>query len=116
MISASRNRRTEDVRIESIVVAELKFCDVERHVFGTDFVEASYDPALKDRPETLNRIRMGRTDNVLPDAVVNGAVRVIGQPVVDAALVSREQANFVRDGFTNESFSGLFGDVLQGRA
>src|SRR5260370_17623977 len=34
MISASRNRRTEDVRIESIVVAELKFRDVERHVFG----------------------------------------------------------------------------------
>src|SRR5260370_9316949 len=42
-----------------------------------------------------------------------GAVRIIVQPVIDAALIGREQTGLMRNGFTNESFGGLFGDVLQ---
>jgi hypothetical protein len=110
---ASANRRSEDIRIVPIVVTELKFRDVQRHVFGTDLVEASNNTALEDRPKALNRVRVDCADNVLPYAVIDCAVRIIGQPVIDAALIGSEQTDFVRDGFTNEGFGGLFGDVLQ---
>lgn len=39
MASASTNCRAENVGIKPIVVAELKFRNVERHVFGTHLVE-----------------------------------------------------------------------------
>ena len=52
---ASRNRRSEDVRIFSIVVAELKFRDAKRQIFAADFVEASHDAALNQRPKAFNR-------------------------------------------------------------
>ena len=103
---ASRNRRSEDICVLPIIVAELKFRNVQRHIFGTDFVEASDDPALEDRPEALNRVRVDCADNVLASGVVNCAMRVVGQSVIDAALIGREQTNFVRDGFTNEGFGG----------
>ena len=47
------DRRSEDVRILPIVVAELKLRDVQRHIFGADFVEAADNPALEDRPKTF---------------------------------------------------------------
>jgi hypothetical protein len=68
--------RTEDVGVLPIVVAELKFRDVERHIFGADFVEASNDPALKERPKALNRVRVDRADDVFPRAVIHDAVLV----------------------------------------
>jgi hypothetical protein len=49
--STSRNRRSENVVIEAVVVAELKFGDVERHIFGADLVERADDAALEDAPE-----------------------------------------------------------------
>jgi hypothetical protein len=45
-VSASRNRRAEDVRIFPIVVAELKLSNVERHVFGAHFVERTHHAAV----------------------------------------------------------------------
>ncbi len=107
------NRRSEDVRVLPIVVSELKFRNIERHVFGADLVEASDDPAFEDGPKALNRVRVDCANNILSYAVIDGAVRIIGQPVIDAALIGREQTDLMRNGFTNESFGGLFGDVLQ---
>jgi hypothetical protein len=52
---ASLNRRSENVGIEPIVVAELKFGDVQRHVFCADLVEAPDDAAFEDRPEALGK-------------------------------------------------------------
>jgi hypothetical protein len=51
----SRNRRSEDVCILPIVVAALKFRDIERQIFAADFVEASHDAALNQRPNAFNR-------------------------------------------------------------
>src|SRR5882724_1601012 len=48
--STSLNRRSENVVIEAVVVAELKFGDVERHIFGADLVERADDAALEDAP------------------------------------------------------------------
>lgn len=109
----SSNRRSENIRIFAVIIAELKLRNIERHIFGADFVEASDDPAFENRPKALNRVRVDCADNVLPNAVIDRAMRVIGQPVIDAALIGREQANLVRDGFANEGFCGLLGDVLQ---
>jgi hypothetical protein len=55
---ASADRRSEDVRVLPIVVSELKFRNVERHVFGADLTEASDDPALEDAPETFKGGRL----------------------------------------------------------
>jgi len=115
MTLAASNLRSENVRILAIVVAELKFRDVQRHIFGADLVEAPHDPAFEDGPETFNHVRVDRADNILMNAVVNGAVRIPirSQIVIDAALIRREQTNLVRNGFSNECLGGLFGDVLQ---
>lgn len=53
MISASRNRGSENVGIFSIVVAERKLRDVERQIFAADLVIAAHDTALNQRPETI---------------------------------------------------------------
>jgi hypothetical protein len=111
----STNCRAEYIGVFPIVIAELELSNIERHVFGADLMERADDPALEDRPETLNRVRVNRADDILPGGMVNGAVRISehAEVVIDAAMIGREQANFVRDGFANESFGGLFGDVLQ---
>jgi hypothetical protein len=84
----SCNRRPEDVRVLAIVVAELKLGNIERHVFGADFVEAANDTALEDGPEALNRVGVDSTDDILPNAVIDRSVRVVGQPIIDSALVN----------------------------
>jgi hypothetical protein len=50
---ASANRRSENVRITAVVISELKFGDIQRHIFGTHFVECADNAALEDRPKTL---------------------------------------------------------------
>lgn len=40
------NRR-ENIRVEAVVISELKFSDVQRHVLGTDLVERTDDPPLE---------------------------------------------------------------------
>src|SRR5262245_6189210 len=47
---------SEDVRVVPIVVTELKFRDVQRHVFCTHLVERTDHAALEDTPETFNRV------------------------------------------------------------
>jgi hypothetical protein len=113
--SAPSYGRIKHVGVTPIVVPELKFSDVQRHIFGADFVEASDDTALEDRPETLNRVRVDCADNVFLCAVVHDAVLVpiLGQIVIRAVLIGREQANLVGDGFANERLSSGLGDAFQ---
>ena len=61
----SAYRRSENIRVEAVVVAELKFRDVQRHIFGADFVERADHAALEDRPEAFNRVGVDRADDVL---------------------------------------------------
>jgi len=69
-VLASGNRRSKDICIFPVIVAELKFCNIERHVFGTGLVEASNYTALENRPEAFNRVRMNRADDILPSGMV----------------------------------------------
>jgi hypothetical protein len=51
---ASPNRRAEDICIHSVIISELKLRDVERHIFGADFVERADHARLKiDREPSI---------------------------------------------------------------
>jgi hypothetical protein len=110
---APPNRRSENIGVVPIVVSELKFSDVERHVFGADLVERAHHAALENRPETLNRVRVHRADDKLSGGMLNGLVGVFGQPVIDLTFVSGEQTHLVRNDLTDEIFSGLGSDAGQ---
>lgn len=77
MVLASLNRRCENVIIEAVVIAELKFRDVQRHVLGADLVERANDTALEDRPKAFNRLRVDRADNILMFGMVNSRMRIL---------------------------------------
>jgi hypothetical protein len=47
-MSASLNRRSEDVRIHAVIVAELKLSDIEAHVLPAHTMERANDTALED--------------------------------------------------------------------
>ena len=61
----------------AVIIAELKFRDVQRQIFAADLVIAADDAALNDRPEAFNRVGVDRADDVLPDAVIDNAVRIV---------------------------------------
>ena len=46
----SANRSSENIRIEAVVIAELKLSDIQREIFRADFVECANHPALNQRP------------------------------------------------------------------
>ena len=54
MVLASLNRRSEDVRVLPIVIAELELGNIQRHIFAAHFMERADDAALEDRPEAFN--------------------------------------------------------------
>jgi hypothetical protein len=101
---ASAYDRVEDVWIAAVVIPELKLRNVQRHIFGADFVECAHYTALEDRPKTLNRVRVNRADHVLFFAVIDGSVRHgVGQALVSGPRVGRKQANFVGNRLANET-------------
>ena len=73
---ASLNRRTENVRVEAVVIAELKLRDVQRHILLADLVECADNTALDDRPEALNGVGVDSPDNVFALGLINGGVRI----------------------------------------
>src|SRR6516162_6209366 len=99
---APADRCSEDVRVVPIIVAELKFRDIQRHVFGAHFMERAHDATLEDRPEALDRLRVDHTDDVLAFGMVNGRVRIfLVEFPVSFPLIGAEQANLVRDGLAD---------------
>lgn len=86
----SPNRRSENIRVLPIVVAELEFSNVERHVFAADLMEGADDAALEDRPKAFNRVGMDCSDYVLALGVVDDAMGEfvpelpVGGPLVGA--------------------------------
>ena len=102
--SASLNRRAKNVVIEAVVIAELEFRDVQRHILAADLVERADDAALEDAPKTFNRLGMHCANNILVLGVVNRFMREFhAEMLVANPLIGAEQANLLRDGFVNES-------------
>jgi hypothetical protein len=113
IVSASTNSRSEDIGIEPIVISKLKLRDLQWHIFGADLVEASDNAAFEDRPETLNRIGMNGTKNVLLFVVIDRLMIVFGQPVIDFAFIGCEQAYSIGNHFADESSGGFASDVRE---
>jgi hypothetical protein len=113
MTLAATNCRSENIGIAPVVVPELKLRDVQRHIFGADFVEATDDPAFEDAPEAFNRVRMNRANNVLLFVVVNGLVIVASQTMINFAFVRGEQANSIAHHFADECLCGFASDVRE---
>jgi hypothetical protein len=91
-----------------MVVTELKFRNVQRHIFGADLVERADNAALEDRPEAFNRIGVHRADDVLLCAMVHGAVCILFQVRIDGVFIGRQQADFFGHHFANELLGALF--------
>jgi hypothetical protein len=97
-ISASSNCRSENIRVPTVIVTELKLRDVQRHIFGGHFVECADHAAFENRPETFNRVCVNCADNIFMRAVANESVLRIfaAQCVICAQVVRGEQTNLVR--------------------
>jgi hypothetical protein len=65
-VLTSRNGRSKNVGIFSIVISELKFGNIQRHIFAADLVKRTDNTALKDRPEAFDCLCVNRTE--LPQA------------------------------------------------
>src|ERR1051326_232290 len=68
---ASADRRSENVRIHAVIVAELELRDIERQIFLADLVEGPDHAALDDRPEALDLVGGDGAEKVRAVAVVN---------------------------------------------
>jgi hypothetical protein len=100
---ASLNRRSEYVRIISIIISELEFGNVQMQIFLADLMECSDDAALQNGPEAFDRVRMNCANNVLADGMVDGLVRETTiQPLIAGISVSAEKADAVRYCFAYE--------------
>jgi hypothetical protein len=111
--SAACYRRIKNIRIHAVVVAELKLRDVQRQIFGADFVERPHNATLEDAPETFNRIGVNSTNNILLFFVMYGLTRIFLQAGIDLVFVGRQQANLVGYRFANESFDVRLVHVIQ---
>jgi hypothetical protein len=60
MTLAAAHRCSEYIGIESIIVSELKFRDIQQHIFCAHFVERHDHAPLEARPETRNRVGVDR--------------------------------------------------------
>ena len=88
-LSCALDSRSENVCVKAVIVAELKFGDVQRHVLGADPMERSDDTAFEDAPKAFNGLSVNSTDDVLTFGMVNSRVReffaemVIANPLID---------------------------------
>ena len=102
--SHATDRRSENVVVHSVVVAELKFRDVKGEVLGADFVIGADDPALEDRPESLDGIGVDRADHILLVAMVHHEMRpFLRQYPVRVVVIGREKANLLGHDLLNEA-------------
>ena len=92
-LSASPDRRSENVRVLPIVISELELGNVQRHIFAAHFVEGADHATLEDRPETLDGLSVNRADDVLTSGVINDAMRILAVKMpVTRILIGAKQA------------------------
>ena len=100
---ASLDRRSEDVGVPPVVIAELELGDIERHVFAAHFVERADNAALENRPEAFDGLGMDCANDILTTRMVNSRVRIVlVERIVARILIGTKQADFMGDGFAYE--------------
>src|SRR5258706_15626714 len=111
-LSNAPNCFCENVIVQPVVIAKLELSNVERQILAADLVIGADHTALNQRPETFNRIRVQRADDVLASGMMDSAMRVfVIQSQIAAMLVSREQGNVRLDSLANE---GLHRGLVDG--
>src|SRR5581483_3117787 len=73
--SAACYRGPEDVRVLPVVMTELKFREIEWQVLGGDVVVRPDNPALEQRPEGIEVLRVDFAANVLARSMAHGLMR-----------------------------------------
>lgn len=103
--SASCYRRSEDIFVVAVVVPELELSNVQRQIFGADLVERPDDATFKDRPETFNRVRVQRANDIFASGMIDGLMReVLPEVLIADPLVSHEQSDLGRNRLVDECF------------
>jgi hypothetical protein len=111
-ISTPRDRRSENIRILPVIITELEFGNIERHIFPAHFVECADHATLEDRPESFDGLSVDRADDILASGVINDAMRVLTiKPLVARPLISAKQTDFVRDRFADKGGESIRGHV-----
>ena len=77
LMLTSFDRRSKNVRVPPVIIAELELGNIERHIFAAHFMERADHAALDDRPEAFDGLSVDRADDVLAFGVVNGRVRIV---------------------------------------
>src|SRR6478736_10000283 len=96
LASASCYSCAENVLMESVVVAELKFRHVVRKIFFANFIKRPDHTMLEDRPEALDGVGMNRANHVLTSCMMNDLVRIlVAQLPVAHPLIDYEQTYLV---------------------
>jgi hypothetical protein len=93
LVLTSFNRRSEDIRVHAVIISELEFGDIERHVFGAHLVERADYAALEDRPEALDCLGVDRADDVLALGVINGRVWIFFVETLNSRSIDQCRAN-----------------------
>ncbi len=105
--SATRYCGLENVGVHPVVVAELKFSDVQRQIFAAYFVEAPHDAALEQRPKAVNRLGVNHTVNILFFGMADEGMReIFFEMPVAGMFVSHKQADVIGNGLTNKPVQG----------
>ena len=63
LASASADCRSEDIRVLTVVISELEFGDIERHIFAAHLVERADYAALEDAPKAFDGIGVDFPDD-----------------------------------------------------
>jgi hypothetical protein len=105
--SASCYRNSKHIFVIPVVVDERPLGNVQREISAADVVVDTDDTTLQNTPEAFNRVRVDCANNILAGSVPDDLMReeVVKQPIT-GVLVRREQADFRRDGFTDEAIIG----------
>jgi len=96
LASAPCYRSRKRIGIATIVVAELKFGDVQRQIFAADLVVGANNAALQDRPKAFDSIGVNSADNIVAAALADNPMRIgAAQEAIAGMLIGREQADLI---------------------
>lgn len=103
LLSASSDRLSENIGILSIVIAKLKFSNIQSKIFLADLVEGSNHASLYERPEAFNSVGMNSADDVFATRMIDGGMgELFADVLVADPLVSADQADLRRNRLANE--------------
>ena len=100
----------ENVSIEPIIIAELEFRDVQRHILATDFVERTNDAAFD---KSFNRLCVNCADDILLFRVIDNSVWIlVAKMFVTDPFVSAKKADLARYGFMYKRLKSGGADIF----